>query len=60
MQEVILVGPVFRKSGGDSGFTFMSSVNDLYKYLSDRPIKNNFVLVKGSRGISLEKIYSLL
>ena len=59
-REIILVGKAFRQAAGNSDFTIFDSVEDLYKYLSERPIKNNFVLVKGSRGISLEKVYPLL
>jgi UDP-N-acetylmuramyl pentapeptide synthase len=32
----------------------------LKEYILSKPIKGHFILVKGSRGIGLEKIYDIL
>ena len=58
--KVLLVGPVFRKVASASGFNVFSTVNDLFEYLRDEPLHNKTILIKGSRGMRLEKIYDLL
>jgi UDP-N-acetylmuramoyl-tripeptide--D-alanyl-D-alanine ligase len=60
IENVLLVGPVFQKTASKSGFKSFYSVNKLIEYLKKEPIKGNTILVKGSRRIGLEKIYSLL
>jgi UDP-N-acetylmuramoyl-tripeptide--D-alanyl-D-alanine ligase len=57
---VILVGPIFSKISQDFGFLTFPDVYELAEYLSVSPIKDSFVLVKGSRGIKLETIYPQL
>jgi len=37
-----------------------ATYNELAKHLSLHPVHNSFVLVKGSRGIQLEKIFDKL
>jgi len=58
--DIYLVGPIFMKVARESGFRLFKDVDDLNNYLSGNPIKNTFVLVKGSRGINLEKVYPFL
>jgi UDP-N-acetylmuramoyl-tripeptide--D-alanyl-D-alanine ligase len=58
--KVLLVGPVFRKISSASGFKAFSTVNDLFEYLRDEPMHGKAILIKGSRGMKLEKIYELL
>jgi UDP-N-acetylmuramoyl-tripeptide--D-alanyl-D-alanine ligase len=58
--KVILVGPVFRKISLSSGFKAFSNVNDLIEYMRDETLKGKTILIKGSRGMKLEKIYELL
>ena len=58
--KVLLVGPVFRKVASASGFNVFSTVNDLFEYLRDEPLHSKTILIKGSRGMRLEKIYDLL
>ena len=58
--KVILVGPVFRKISLSSGFKAFSNVNDLIEYLRDEPLQGKTILIKGSRGMKLEKIYEVL
>ena len=59
-EKVFLVGTVFRKVSTNSGFKSFSDVNNLMDFLKSEPIKGKTILIKGSRGIGLEKIYSLL
>jgi UDP-N-acetylmuramoyl-tripeptide--D-alanyl-D-alanine ligase len=58
--KVLLVGPVFRKISSASDFKVFSTVNDLFEYLRDEPLHDKTILIKGSRGMKLEKIYELL
>jgi UDP-N-acetylmuramyl pentapeptide synthase len=43
-----------------SGFVSFPDVNKLREFLISEPIKGRTILIKGSRGIGLEKIYDLL
>ncbi len=60
MEKVILVGPVFSKIAKKSEFLLFHDVNKLTDHLKADPIKGKTILVKGSRGTGLEKIYDLL
>jgi UDP-N-acetylmuramoyl-tripeptide--D-alanyl-D-alanine ligase len=59
-EKVLLVGSNFKKASSGTGFLSFSDVNELRDYLRKKPIKGTFILVKGSRGITLEKVYDLL
>ena len=58
--KVFLVGPVFKKISANSGFKAFYSVDELKDFLKHTPVKGNTILIKGSRGIGLEKVYDLL
>jgi UDP-N-acetylmuramoyl-tripeptide--D-alanyl-D-alanine ligase len=58
--KVILVGPVFQKISQKSGYKTFLTVDKLIEFLKDEPLKGNTILIKGSRGIKLERIYDLL
>jgi UDP-N-acetylmuramoyl-tripeptide--D-alanyl-D-alanine ligase len=58
MQSVLLVGSEFIKTRNN--FTCFENVDELLSYLNEHPIKNNYVLIKGSRGIKLEKTLTAL
>jgi UDP-N-acetylmuramoyl-tripeptide--D-alanyl-D-alanine ligase len=60
VESAILVGPVFQKICVKCGFKSFPDVNTLIDFLKKEPLKGNTILVKGSRGIGLEKIYDLL
>ena len=60
IEMALLVGNSFSKVSGKSGFLVFPDVNKLAEYLKREPIKGKTILVKGSRGIGLEKIYNLL
>lgn len=52
--NVILVGKDFGKT--QNSFICYDNVSDLKNYLQKNPIRNRFMLIKGSHGIHLEKI----
>lgn len=56
--EVFLVGDVFSKTKTD--YTHFKELNDFLKYLETHPLSNKYILIKGSRGIQLEKTIELL
>jgi UDP-N-acetylmuramoyl-tripeptide--D-alanyl-D-alanine ligase len=56
--DVLLVGEAFQNC--DSDYKAFKTIDELIAYLSGNDMKNQTVLIKGSRGIHLEKIISLL
>jgi len=56
----ILVGPVFEKVAARSGMQTFLEKGKLIEYLKSEPVKGRTILIKGSRGMGLEKIYDLL
>lgn len=62
ISRVILVGEQFSQAGKNAPETMriFGTRDELAEYLSTHPIKGHMVLVKGSRGMGLEKISELL
>jgi UDP-N-acetylmuramoyl-tripeptide--D-alanyl-D-alanine ligase len=58
--NVLLAGPVFSKVSANSGFKSFPDVNKLNDFLKERQPRGYHILIKGSRGMALEKIYRLL
>lgn len=58
--EVFLVGPRFGNTTNIKEKKKFDQVELLSNYLKTQPIENKLVLIKGSRGIHLEKILALL
>jgi UDP-N-acetylmuramoyl-tripeptide--D-alanyl-D-alanine ligase len=58
--DVILVGPVFKGLAKEFGFASFNDVDGLRNHLLASPVRKSQILVKGSRGIMLEKIYDLI
>jgi len=58
--NVILVGNLFLPFAGEFGYKSFSSAEELAVYLKAHPVKGHHILVKGSRGVMLEKIYDLI
>lgn len=56
--DVYLVGKEFAATA--SGFSHFSDVNALAQYLKEHPIRERYVLLKGSRGIKLEQLQDYL
>lgn len=58
--EVFLVGPIFQNTKSRTQKKKFEQVELLSNYLKTQPIENKFILIKGSRGIHLEKILEML
>jgi UDP-N-acetylmuramoyl-tripeptide--D-alanyl-D-alanine ligase len=59
-EKVILVGKIFSQVSEKSSFLTFLNVNDLKDFLKSEPLKGKTILIKGSRGIGLERIYDQL
>lgn len=59
-EMVCLVGPVFQKAAENTDYKSFQNVESLAAYLRENPPRNKLILVKGSRGMTLEKLYDLL
>lgn len=57
---VLLVGPVFYKISAKSGLKAFERTDELTEFIKSEPLTGNTILIKGSRGMGLEKIYDLL
>jgi UDP-N-acetylmuramoyl-tripeptide--D-alanyl-D-alanine ligase len=60
IENVFLVGSVFKTIASETGFKSFLNVEDLKNFIKSNPLKGNHILIKGSRGIMLEKVYNLL
>jgi len=58
--DVYLVGPQFKKTTTRTERKKFDNAELLSHYLKTKPIENKFILIKGSRGIHLERILELL
>jgi len=58
--EAFLVGDEFIKAAEGTGIKTFAKSEDLAKYLVENPLKGYTVLVKGSRGIQMEKVIGAL
>jgi UDP-N-acetylmuramoyl-tripeptide--D-alanyl-D-alanine ligase len=58
--SALLVGSFFSKVSAGTGYKSFSDVSKLIEFIKKQPITGKTILVKGSRGIGLEKIYNLL
>jgi len=58
--KVFLVGPVFAEIGESFPYLTFSDSLCLLEHLKGNPVKDSFVILKGSRGIRLEKIFESL
>ena len=59
-REVILVGDLFCSSPAPCDFIRFRDVDDLKVWLKANPLHDRFILLKGSRGIQLERCIALL
>jgi UDP-N-acetylmuramoyl-tripeptide--D-alanyl-D-alanine ligase len=60
IEKAFLVGHVFQKVSSKSGFKSFSDITKLRDFLKNEPIKGTTILIKGSRGLGLERIYDLI
>jgi UDP-N-acetylmuramoyl-tripeptide--D-alanyl-D-alanine ligase len=58
--EVVLIGPRFSEVAGDIRAHLFRSSDEMSEWLSSNRPEGYTILVKGSRGMTLEKIYPLL
>ncbi|WP_297098403.1 UDP-N-acetylmuramoyl-tripeptide--D-alanyl-D-alanine ligase [uncultured Draconibacterium sp.] len=58
--STFLVGKEFSKANNQESIKSFLHVDELCAYLKNEPIKNGNILIKGSRGIQLEKVLDLL
>lgn len=59
-KKVFIVGEMFSKTNYPKEFISKLNVNELIQHIKSFSVKNSCILVKGSRGIELEKIINLL
>ena len=57
-KNVLLVGSDFKKTL--NSFHNFENVTQLIDYVNENPLTNNYILIKGSRGIKLEKVLDCL
>lgn len=55
-KDVYLTGPVFTEAAKHLPFKTFENVDELCGFLKAHPVKDGAILIKGSRGIRLEKI----
>ena len=58
--KILLVGSTFQKISAETDFKSFHDVEKLREHFKAEPLKGNLILIKGSRGMTLEKIYDLL
>jgi UDP-N-acetylmuramoyl-tripeptide--D-alanyl-D-alanine ligase len=60
IDDVLLVGRSFESLSSGFGYKSFKNTDGLKDYLTSHPFKGYHILVKGSNGIMLDKIYDLL
>jgi UDP-N-acetylmuramoyl-tripeptide--D-alanyl-D-alanine ligase len=60
IKNVYLTGKIFEKAAAKKAFRLFPDVEALSAHLKKEPVSGNMILIKGSRGIGLERIYDLL
>jgi len=59
-EKVFLVGSEFGKASDVPGFEIFRDVSHLRDHLRKEPLTGTLILIKGSRGMTLEKLYEIL
>ncbi|WBL26139.1 UDP-N-acetylmuramoyl-tripeptide--D-alanyl-D-alanine ligase [Zunongwangia sp. HGR-M22] len=59
-EKVYLIGKHFKEATTLTSFKKFETTNALKNFLSKEPITNSYILIKGSRGIALEKLTDVL
>jgi UDP-N-acetylmuramoyl-tripeptide--D-alanyl-D-alanine ligase len=60
IDNALLVGPLFIEAGSNSNLKTFANSDDALNYLKVNPVKGTTILIKGSRGIKLEKVLDVL
>lgn len=55
-ENVFLTGKIFSEVASNKGWKTFENTEQLWNYLNNNPITTGYVLIKGSRGIQLERI----
>ena len=58
--NALLVGPFFKESGKIIDAKTFADSEEVVDYLKLHPVKDTTILIKGSRGIKLEKVVEVL
>lgn len=58
-EVVLLAGPAFKKAAGNFGFPTFDNVGELCRFLKQNPVNSGAILIKGSRGMQLEKVLEI-
>jgi len=59
-EKIFLVGKIFKKVTEGSDYMTFHDAGKLREYLKTEPLKGCFIFIKGSRKMTLEKVYDLL
>lgn len=59
ISNVFLIGHGFEETS-NNGFKSYNNIDEFSKYLEENPIQDSYILLKGSRGVQLEKCLELL
>ena len=59
-KQAYLVGPCFSQYNDNPDYLTFAKAEDLVTYLEQHPVEGRTILVKGSRGIQLEKVLPLI
>ena len=61
LEEILIVGEAFYKtSSNDSRVRKFKTINDIKKFLKKKSFNNKNILLKGSRGMALERLLKVL
>jgi UDP-N-acetylmuramoyl-tripeptide--D-alanyl-D-alanine ligase len=58
--EVMLVGSIFSSKSKEFGYKSFPDIAAIKDFILSKPLKGMYILVKGSHGIGLERLYDLL
>jgi UDP-N-acetylmuramoyl-tripeptide--D-alanyl-D-alanine ligase len=60
LKDSLLTGPYFCKAAKGSGLSSFPDTDKLIEFLKTKHVSGHHILIKGSRGIAMEKVYDLL
>jgi UDP-N-acetylmuramoyl-tripeptide--D-alanyl-D-alanine ligase len=60
LSDVYLVGEIFTRINANYQFQSFAKTDDLLERLNKEQLKNFYILIKGSRGIQLERVIEKL
>ena len=60
LSQVLLVGPQFSAFAGEYGFRAFQNTDSCIEWMKTHPVCGSLILLKGSRGMKMEKISEIL